>query len=197
MSARWLEDSAKSRRVDGSFPARDRIRAPGRAIDEGVGPTEHVVGFRDWRAIGGRLSSPHFPIWWDQPALGAECRRFRRAEDLLQAPHAAPDPECGCGIHAYYTPTSEFSKIDFRGVSGIVALWGRIELHGDGMRAQHARVEALGLYARWSSRQKSAVKEIATNLAVDLVDLRELGSAASRYGLLQVPAAASLTTKTD
>ena len=185
MNARWLERAAAPRRAVSSLVWRDSARASGNAIDDRVGVVEPIVGFRDWRVIDGRLSSPNFPIWWDQPVLGAECRRYRRAEDLLQEPHVAPAPACGCGIHAYYTPAGEFSKIDFRGVSGIVSLWGRIELDGDGMRAQHARVEALGLYARSSSRQRSAVKEIAASLAVDLVDLRELGSAASRYGSVQ------------
>jgi hypothetical protein len=149
--------------------------------------TEPVVGFRNWRIFrsgptAGELSSPYFPVTWHQRVLRAECRRFRSAEDLLQAQHAAPARACGCGICAYHTPTGDFSKVDFQGVSGIVTAWGRIEVDLDGMRVENARVEALGIYSRWSRRQKQAVKVVAGRLGVDLVELEDLGVAASDYG---------------
>jgi hypothetical protein len=144
---------------------------------------EPVVGFRNWRIYdSGGLSSPHLPVPWPGRVLHAECRRFERVEDLLEEPHSAPNAECGCGITAYYAPTADFSRVDFRGVSGIVTVWGTIEVDRGGMHAEHARVEALGLYARWSRRQKDAVSDVAADLGVDLVDLDELGPAAVRYG---------------
>src|SRR5215218_5458501 len=116
---------------------------------------EPIVGFRNWRIFceghtPGRLSSPYFPVPWSAPTLRAECHRLRTAEDLLREQHAAPAPGCGCGISAYHAATGEFSKVDYRGVSGIVTVWGRIEVDSDGMRAEHARVEALATYSRWS-----------------------------------------------
>ena len=65
---------------------------------------------------------------------------------------------------------------------GIVSLWGTIELHEDGMRGEHARVEALALYSRWTTRQIDAVRGVAAELGVDLVDLDDIESAARRYG---------------
>jgi hypothetical protein len=148
---------------------------------------EPIVGFRNWRIFrtgpaAWELSSPYLPALWSQPVVRAECRRWRSPEDLLRRPHAAPHPDCGCGIRAYHTPTSDFSKVDYRAVSGIVTLWGRIEIDRGEMRAEQARVEALGVYRRWSRRQQDAVCEVASNLGAEVVDLHELDLAATWYG---------------
>lgn len=162
------------------------VAAPGLTASEAPDLIEPVVGFRSWRIfrdgpVRGELSSPQVPVTW-QRVMRAECRRFRRAEDLLEPPHAAPDPVCGCGICARHTPTDDFSRVDFQGVSGIVTVWGRLDVDRHGMRAEYARVEALGLHSPWSRRQRDAVQRVATELGVDVVDLRELGAAARGYG---------------
>jgi hypothetical protein len=149
--------------------------------------TAPVVGFRNWRIMRdgprrGELSSAFIPIAWPGPVLRAECRRFGRAEDLLEAPHAAPDPACGCGICAYHSPTADFSKVDYLGVSGIVTVWGRIVADNAGMRAEQVRIAALGLYSRWTRRQRQAVREVADRFGVDVVDLDDLAAAAGDYG---------------
>lgn len=148
---------------------------------------EPIVGFRNWRifrtgAAARELSSPYLPVVWSEPIVRAECRRWRSPEDLLSEPHAAPHPDCGCGIRAYQEPTSDFSKVDYRAVSGIVTVWGRIEIDRGEMRAELARIEALGVYRRSSRRQQDAVREVAGNLGVDIVDLDDLGVAAAGYG---------------
>jgi hypothetical protein len=148
---------------------------------------EPVVGFRNWRILRtgparGELSSPYFPVAWSEPVMRAECRRWRTPEALLDTPHVAPQSGCGCGIRAYHTPTGDFSKVDYRAVSGIVTVWGRIEIGADEMRAELARVEALAVYSRWSRRQRDAVRDVAANLGAELVDLRELGTAAASFG---------------
>jgi hypothetical protein len=148
---------------------------------------EPIVGFRNWRIFrtgpaAGELSSPYLPVSWSESLVRAECRRWRSPEDLLREPHAAPHPDCGCGIRAYPAPTSDFAKVDYRGVSGIVTLWGRIEIDRGEMRAELARVEALGVYRRWGRGQRDAVRHVASNLGVDVVDLHELDVAAATYG---------------
>ena len=163
------------------------LAAPGRLDAVAPDLTAPVVGFRNWRILRdgprrGELSSPFIPIAWPEPVLRAECRRFERTEDLLQAPHAAPDPTCGCGIRAYHRPTSDFSKVDYLGVSGIVTVWGRIVADTDGMRAEQVRIAALGLYARWTRRQQQAVRDVAYRFGVDVVDLADLAAAARDYG---------------
>ena len=150
---------------------------------------EPIVGFRNWRIFrNGELSSPYVPLTWSERVLRAECRRRRSADELLQQPHDAPAPGCGCGISAYQAPTGDFSKLDFRAVSGIVTVWGRIQVDRHEMRAELARVEALALYHHWSRRQRDAVRAVADDLGADLVDLVDLGAAASRYGTGLPPA---------
>jgi hypothetical protein len=140
-----------------------------------------VCGFRDWRVGPDGLCSPRTGVAWQERVLQAECRP-RTADDLVRPPHRAPGHGCGCGIHAYYAPSDETSKVSYTGVSGIVTVWGDVEVHADGLRAEFARIEALGVYARWSERQKSAVAQVAESLGVDLVDLYDLADAAASYG---------------
>jgi hypothetical protein len=72
--------------------------------------------------------------------------------------------------------------VDHRAVTGIVTLWGEIEVFENGVRAEHARLEALALYSRSSTRLKNAVWSIADELDVDVIDLDEIEAAASAYG---------------
>jgi hypothetical protein len=141
---------------------------------------EPIAAFRSWRVIDGRLRSPYLPVFWDERILEARCSS--PGVPAGGAPHLAPEPACGCGIYAYLEPDRDFPKIDYRGVAGIVTLWGRIEVHDEGMRAEHAQIEALALYARQSARQKSAIWAIADALGIDLIGLDEIGDAAVRYG---------------
>jgi hypothetical protein len=163
------------------------LAAPGQLDPVAPDLTAPVVGFRNWRIMRdgprrGELSSPFIPVAWPEPVLQAECRRFGRAEELLEAPHSAPEPACGCGICAYHSSTAGFSKVDHLGVSGIVTVWGRIVADSAGMRAEQVRIAALGFYARWTRPHKQAVRQVAERLGVDLVDLPELEAAAHDYG---------------
>jgi hypothetical protein len=183
--------TSEERRPD-SLPARrgsavGLLAAPGQLDSVAPDLIAPVVGFRNWRIMRegptrGELSSPFIPIAWTEPVLRAECRRFECAEDLLEAPHAAPEPSCACGICAYHTPTADFSKVDQFGVSGIVTAWGRIVVDGEGIRVEQARIVALGLNSRWTRRHQRAVMGVADRLGVDLVDLSDLGAAGRDYG---------------
>jgi hypothetical protein len=169
-------------------PITITVEPPGRPGESRLPDViEPIVGFRNWRIFrtgpaAWELSSPYLPVLWSQPVVRAECRRWRSPEDLLREPHAAPHPDCSCGLRAYHSPTSDFSRVDYRAVSGIVTRWGRIEIDPGEMRAEQARVEALGVYRRWSRRQQDAVSEVASNLGAEVVDLHELDLAATRYG---------------
>jgi hypothetical protein len=147
---------------------------------------EPVVAFRSWRVVDGALRSVYLPQFWTEREVTATCMGSEAPDEHAPrtAPpgHRAPDRGCTCGVYAYYEPDKNFPTVDYRGVIGIVSLWGTIELHEDGMRAEHARVEALALYSRWSTRQIEAVRELARELGVDLVDLDEIEDAARRYG---------------
>jgi hypothetical protein len=146
-----------------------------------------VSGFRDWRVTPEGLCSPRTGVPWVGRVLRAECRP-RSADDLVRPPHRAPGHECQCGIHAYFEPSDETSKVNYTGVSGIVSVWGDVEIHARGLRAEYARIEALGVYSRWTKRQKSAVRSIAASLDLDLIDLYDLADAAASYAAPVSPA---------
>jgi hypothetical protein len=152
---------------------------------------EPIVGFRSWRVIDGRLRSVYLPTFWTERQMTASCLCSESPDpDTVRsaAPgHGVPDRGCTCGIYAYYEPDLNFPAVDFQGVTGIVSVWGAIEVHDEGMRAQHARVEALALYSRWTTRQIDAVRNVAAELGVDLVDLDDIEVAARRYGLPIAP----------
>ena len=101
-------------------------------------------------------------------------RVLTRGEGWLDAPHDSPHPDCQCGIYAYHRPGAQSYYGEFEWVEGIVAVWGRIEAHRDGLRAEHARVCALA--------RRPGVGAIAAQLGVDLVERGELDRAAERYG---------------
>jgi hypothetical protein len=161
-----IEDQAREPSLP-SLPAAPDLMAP-------------VAGFRDWRVTQDGLCSPRTGVPWVTRVMRAECRP-QSADDLVRRPHRAPGHDCGCGIHAYFEPSDEASKISYAGVSGIVSLWGDVEIHAGGLRAEYARIEALGVYGRWTERQKSAVQTIAAALDVDILDLYDLADAAASY----------------
>lgn len=134
---------------------------------------EPVAAFRNWRLVDGLLWSPYVPVAWEEPVMCARC---------LAARHRAPAPGCECGVSAYLEPQLSFPTVDFRGVTGIVTMWGRLEVHADHVRAEYARVEALAVYRHWSARQRTAVEAVASALGADLIDLREQAEAAELYG---------------
>jgi hypothetical protein len=148
--------------------------------------SEALTAYRRWRVVDGRLRSPYLPVFWDERILAARCYRQESGETTLPA-HTPPFAHCSCGIHAYNEPDVDFPAVDYRGVTGIVTIRGKVAIGPDGMRAELARVEALGVYSRWSRRQRREVLELADRLAIDLVDLDDLADAAERYGRPLLP----------
>jgi hypothetical protein len=144
---------------------------------------EAVVGFRAWRVVDGALLSPFIPCRWDGAVMHAECYPANRSllfgRGWLDEPHDPPHRDCRCGIYAYHRPGAQTYYGEFESVEGIVAVWGRIEVHRDGLRAEHARVCALV--------RSSAASRIAARFGVDVVERDGLEAAASSYGAV-VPA---------
>ena len=140
-----------------------------------------VVAFRDFRLTDQGLASLRTRVVWHERTLRAECLP-QMVEDFARPPHACPDRDCGCGIHVRHAHSDRAATVDFRGVPGVVTVWGRIMVSQGGMRAEYARIQALGLYDRWTRRQRDGVQAVARALDVDVVDLRELPDAAARYG---------------
>jgi hypothetical protein len=132
-----------------------------------------VIGFRQWRLRGDELWSFQTDEQWGHGVHTAQCP--------LHA-HHAPANGCSCGIYAWYSPTPRgASALTAALVGGAVALWGQIELHAHGMRAEHAVVVALALPFSWGAKRRH-IRAAAAALEVPVVPARRLRATALRHG---------------
>jgi hypothetical protein len=128
---------------------------------------EAVVGVCGFGRCGHTLSSPFQNTEWRQPVQHAVCapKRSTTAAALMrlgQKPqpaastaaqiverqrrlpsHAAPHPDCSCGLYAYHDTDADHLETD--PIVGIVQAWGALQVHEHGFRAEHLRVVALAL----------------------------------------------------
>jgi hypothetical protein len=121
--------------------------APGRAVaaaDDAPLLPSAVAGLRAWRVVveadgAERLAGPQGGPGW--PAGGA----WLQAACARGGDHAAPDPGCTCGIHAWHPrPAAARAVLAGRGeVAGVVEVTGAGELHEAGLRAAAARPRVL------------------------------------------------------
>jgi hypothetical protein len=132
-----------------------------------------VIGFRQWRVVGDELWSVRADDRWRRGVHTAHCPEHG---------HIAPANGCTCGIYAWYAPTPRgASALTSDLVGGAVALWGQVELHAHGMRAQHAMVVALALpFSRWAKRRR--IRAVAADLEVAAVPARRLRAVALEHG---------------
>jgi hypothetical protein len=145
-----------------------------------------LVAFRSWRISGGRLVSPFIPCRWDGREMHAACydanRTLTRGAGWLAEPHASPDPRCQCGIYGYFVPGPRSWYGEAYWCEGVVTAWGRIEVHHDGFRAEHARVEAVAAPEDGYANAVAAVREAAETIGVPLIERAELQVFAADLG---------------
>ncbi len=149
-----------------------------------VGP---IVGFRQWVVIGEEIYSPLARTAWGDEPMQAECLvRCRRAGGLWRRPYEhggpAPDPRCVCGIYALFGPESVRRRDRLSRVSGAVVVWGRLEVHEAGMRAEFARIVALVLPGGRHRGADRIVTGLAERLGVQAVPGRHIEAAALGHG---------------
>ena len=147
---------------------------------------EPVVGFRAWRIIEDRLYSPYIPVRWPERVHHARCYPANRAllfgDGWLEEPHGSPHPACKCGIYADHRPVTDRYFGEFDWAAGIVTVWGRVEVHADGLRAEHAEVRALAIKPGWSARRADGVRRVAAALGVPAVLEGDLEAVAGGLG---------------
>ena len=152
-----------------------------------------LVAFRSWRISGGRLVSPFIPCRWDGRVMHAACfdanRTLTRGTGWVAEPHASPDPRCQCGIYGYFEPGPRSWYGEAYWCEGVVTAWGRVEVHRDGFRAEHARVEALAVPEHRFPHAEQAVREAAAAIDVPLIAAAELRPFADRLGGVGLSAA--------
>jgi hypothetical protein len=144
---------------------------------EGAAPdlVTAVIGFRQWRLRGSELWSFRATERWHRGVQTAHCD---------SESHAGPAPAngCTCGIYAWYEPTPRGASATVPDlVGGAVALWGQIELHAHGMRAQYGMVVALALpLSRGEKRRR--ILAAAEAFDVPAVPARRLRATALEHG---------------
>jgi len=137
---------------------------------------EPVIGFRQWRSTEAGLLSIACDERWRRPSLVARCLVGGHPQEI------PPASECTCGVYAWYEPCPRTASAPTRDyVAGAVVMWGAIELHGSGMRAQHCQIVALALpLSRWGKRDR--VVDAAMRLGVPAVRHRDLREVARQHG---------------
>jgi hypothetical protein len=142
-----------------------------------------VVAFRSWRLAGDRLMSPFIPCRWEAGVMHAACfdanRTLVRGVGWLAEPHESPHEACQCGIYAYHTPGPRSWFGEAYWCEGVVSAWGRLVVHADGFRAEHARVEALAVPHPLPA---APVRRAAGQLGVPVVPHEELEAFAAQLG---------------
>jgi hypothetical protein len=145
-----------------------------------------VVAFRSWRVAGERLMSPFIPCRWSGRVMHAACfdanRNLMRGVGWLDEPHASPHEACQCGIYAYHSPGPRSWFGEAYWCEGVVSAWGRVVVHGDGFRGEHARVEALAIPPALGRFGASDVRRAAEALGVPVVAHGELETFAAGLG---------------
>ena len=137
---------------------------------------EPLVGYRQWRLDGTALRSPFVDYQWTRGANTARCTVG------TGHPDPAPGHGCVCGIHAWYRPCPRLGYATPDLIGGAVVLWGEVELHPTGMRAQNAAVVALALPLAHTSKRRRVI-DVANALEVDAVPARHLNTVALDHGL--------------
>jgi hypothetical protein len=153
-----------------------------------------VIGFRQWR-VGSELElrSGNAAHAWTPGANTARCEPSALAMPVR--PHSVvPAKDCHCGLYALHSPSSFwygpraerslFSLAVGEGlyVAGVVAAWGRLEVHHSGFRAEHAQLVAIAVPD--SRRDALLAKAIARDYRVPQVPQDQLEQVASEFGTL-------------
>ena len=110
-----------------------------------------VVALRTFRVEQTGLLLPLYSenCWYDGPNT-ALCPR---------APHAAPADGCDCGFYAYGSARAAAQNRGMRYVQAVVSCWGGVVAGTQGVRAQHARIDAVWLHPAapgWLRKQVAA-----------------------------------------
>lgn len=153
-----------------------------------------VIGFRAWRVKDWQLYGTGVNRAWVPGVNEATCdpgddpllRRY-----TAWSSHAAPHPECMCGI----TALARFQTADTHWredhVRGAIEAWGDrngedtgFVLHSTGFRARYGRAVLLAIDPEWPPAKKAAVRALAAEYAADVCRIEHLEDAAKEHGQL-------------
>jgi hypothetical protein len=150
-----------------------------------------VIGWRTWRLVRVEdavvLQSLFGAERWEVGTTRARCRC---SPPWLASTHPVPVVSCGCGLHAFCTPSEAIRQAELQmGVSsfgrrqptatavGAIVAWGRVVQHGrQGWRAQFARPVAL------LDKGEQMLEEAASRYRLPLVSIEGLCVLPLEYG---------------
>jgi hypothetical protein len=98
---------------------------------------------------GSLLPVSHGSVPWSDGPNTARCEHGE---------HTPAAPGCSCGFYAYGTLPAASRHTQARRVLAVVACWGRVIPGTLGLRAQHARIEALWVSPRAKPRYVALVR---------------------------------------
>lgn len=108
-----------------------------------------------------------YPLFNNHPwAYGANTAHCRVTSLAGAQPHAAPEASCTCGYYAYASEAAAAEYPHARHVLAVVACWGRVIAGTRGIRAEHARIEAIWMSAAVAQGLASMVTERYPSTAV-------------------------------
>lgn len=150
-----------------------------------------VLGFRVWTLRGHELASalPQLRSTWTLGPNTAVCHvdRFLKAYPGVRVstdPHAAPGHGCKCGLYATHGPLAALSGLK---VVGAVLAWGRIEVHHDGFRAEHAEPIMLAYHHDQPFDHVQRLHAVASEFDIPVVPVGELEREARLTGHRTIP----------
>src|SRR2546430_548156 len=117
-----------------------------------------IVGLRTFRVDESGLLLPLYSnLTWYDGANTATCAP--PTGDRRRVDHAVPSPDCECGFYAYGSERAAAQNRQMRYVQAVVSCWGGVVAGTQGIRAEHARIDALWLHPnvpRWARTRVAA-----------------------------------------
>ncbi|MEO9134204.1 MAG: hypothetical protein ABI301_04300 [Jatrophihabitantaceae bacterium] len=104
-----------------------------------------IVGLRTFRVDeSGTLLPLYSNLAWYDGVNTATCAP--PTGDGQRHDRDVPSADCECGFYAYGTPEAASANRGTRYVQAVVSCWGRVIAGTQGVRAEHARIDALWLH---------------------------------------------------
>lgn len=126
-----------------------------------------IVGLRTFRVDESGLLLPLYSnlAWYD----GTNTATCAPPTGDHPSAHPVPDPDCECGFYAYGSETAAAHSRQSRYVQAVVSCWGGVVAGTQGVRAEHARIDAVWLHPNvpGSARRRVAARYPSARVYAD------------------------------
>ena len=155
-----------------------------------------IIGFRRWRLEAYNLHALNQKYSWTAGVNTAQCLRqwFQTYGDAFgprtrRDPHMPPGHDCDCGLYAFHDPVeTQTAWILGKGpgelimIGGAIRAWGRVEVHANGFRAQHAEPVLFSYSDNTPVERADRIRTVGEELGIPTVHFRDLHARALEYG---------------